>query len=916
MLFVICSCEVHARLLNHEIRYITDNSGEVVHGLADNNLESFKVLQHLEDNNPYILIDLGRDFFIHQVYFTGSAPKFSIWTDPNKKKQYPPKGCVQVSVGSSLGSQKKITQYLLPYNAGEPVDVEATIRFPLSKGRYVKIELLPADLYSKKGWWDSNWASHYPPEITKWKIAEVEIRGVEASADHAVSEAVVSPEIESETLQLAASELSYYLTELLGRPVPVIGSNQQNTAKGTLFVLEDLQKLAPDFEEMVKNYQDKKIPNGINVEKSGKKIIFRSWPYYEVLRGVWAFLDRQGVVWTSPEGHGEFIPEKNSIETKFLPISGEDFPSRMYANWDTSALLPHQLGDQKNYSQEYLNIWRNGWTGSWDTPSFLKSPEIPKRKISRSDLPEEYAEGFEGYPHNFSSVLPDRILGRNPQWCGYVPGVNKRICPPEKDAPTFDMTNLNAVQWVADKMIHVDQATTLYPSEFNFRKNQLANKFLYNLLPNDSTSYDQSAQSQNLNAPLRKRDGSNGLYETYQSGGYFYFVQEVAARIGRLNSKIQVGALAYADVWEHPEWLEKLPENVQVEVCMYGAPNLLMDADCNKKQKEVFQSWRKRAKTLHTYDYSLLHTDLYQPDPQVPAMMIKGIIDRAKFLHRIGALDGGCQATLESIPYNPWNYWVYPYIRLHITDSEKEIKSKFFRAYYQEASKPLLELYDLIENYQVSNQVDIRNFHNFFCFGLGPGAYPSLILKKAEMLLGQAEKLSQKWFIKKRVQSIRESLTWVKEKLQITDDEANLPQQVASKQTRISLHRAKKVFLGGWGNYAELHEEKNEILWHFPAQGAIKLPLKFAKTGRYRVDISARTLSTTGSEWPCLVCYIGSKKIGQINLSSNEAKTYSIFPVVIEKYQPAQELWIEYSNAAPGGARSFCLSDIIITRIE
>ena len=191
-------------------------------------------------------------------------------------------------------------------------------------------------------------------------------------------------------------------------------------------------------------------------------------------------------------------------------------------------------------------------------------------------------------------------------------------------------------------------------------------------------------------------------------------------------------------------------------------------------------------------------------------------------------------------------------------------------------------MYDLIENYQVSNQVDIRNFHNFFCFGLGPGAYPSAILKKAEILLDEADKLSKKWFIKQRVQYIRESLAWVIEKQQITHDETNLPQQVASKQTRISLRSAKKVFLGEWVNYAELHEKKNEISWHFPAQGAIKLPLKFAKAGRYRVDIRAKTLSTTGAEWPSLVCYIGSKKIGQINLSSKEAKKYSIFPVVIK----------------------------------
>ena len=58
------------------------------------------------------------------------------------------------------------------------------------------------------------------------------------------------------------------------------------------------------------------------------------------------------------------------------------------------------------------------------------------------------------------------------------------------------------------------------------------------------------------------------------SDAYYYFVAEVAKRVGAKAPRARIGALAYADVLAPPRKLGKLPGNVWIEVCQYGSRNL------------------------------------------------------------------------------------------------------------------------------------------------------------------------------------------------------------------------------------------------------------------------------------------------------------------------------------------------------
>ena len=59
----------------------------------------------------------------------------------------------------------------------------------------------------------------------------------------------------------------------------------------------DLKPLAATVEAMEENRRAGRLPEGVNVERDGREVRFRAWPYENVLNSVWEFLERQGVRW-------------------------------------------------------------------------------------------------------------------------------------------------------------------------------------------------------------------------------------------------------------------------------------------------------------------------------------------------------------------------------------------------------------------------------------------------------------------------------------------------------------------------------------------------------------------------------------------------------------------------------------------
>jgi hypothetical protein len=387
----------------------------------------------------------------------------------------------------------------------------------------------------------------------------------------------------------------------------------------------------------------------------------------------------------------------------------------------------------------------------------------------------------------------------------------------------------------------------------------------------------------------------------------------VAKLVKIQNPQIVVGALAYADVWDPPRNIEKLTDNVQVEVCMYGASNLPTASKVNAGLRRGFLDWRKKVARMETYDYALLHTENWQQDPQIPVAMVKGIVDRAKFLAGIDALSGGTQASLESYPYNPWNYYAYPHIRLYPDQTAKQLVKDFFFGYFREAAQPMLNYYLAIEEYQIKNDIDMRFLGACFCYGIAPGSFPPMLLAKMERYLRQAEGAAVSWFVKRRIALIREGFDWIltKRGLQRSKlDDISMYPIVGKVPISIDLAQGVQPDLGKRGNFSERGTINGTPCWVFWAQGVMYQSLYFPKAGRYTVKVKAAAI-TADTIWPIMNLYLGPKQIGRVEVVTpkGEYNEYD-FEVYIPKGFGVQDFLVSYQNAAEGGARNLFIKNV------
>ena len=122
-------------------------------------------------------------------------------------------------------------------------------------------------------------------------------------------------------LRMAAEELRYYIGELTGRPLHVVGPDQADDFTGTLYRIVDLKPLAATWEAMEANRQSGKFPaSAVNVEREGREVIFKAWPYANVRFSVWAFLEKQGVRWLYPDDQGDYVPAGKGVSLDCLPL--------------------------------------------------------------------------------------------------------------------------------------------------------------------------------------------------------------------------------------------------------------------------------------------------------------------------------------------------------------------------------------------------------------------------------------------------------------------------------------------------------------------------------------------------------------------------------------------------------------------
>ncbi len=862
---------------------IQDLAGGRLDKLTDGDPLTLVTLKGGELEPAGLTVDLGESCAIHRVFLSGKEHRLELW-DWQKNKDEKPLGQIVLSVGDTAESCRKAAEFMVPYDGGQPIDIEADMRFSPLEGRYLRIELQNA------------------PDGVEWNVGELEVYGFKGPDAKAKKDAVVLQKDAAAPLALAAGELSYYLGELSGRPHPIITPDHAGEYPGTLYHIVDLKPLAPSYEAMEENIAEGKLPDGINIEKEGPNVFFKAWPYRCVLWSVWEFLERQGVRWLYPDAHGDFVPTGKGVDLAILPLKYSPSAWNIYANWNADCFQPWPPWDKKQtLRQSYLYPWRNRWTYTWGGRSGpLGGEEIPKPVASDFKLNEDYKEGFAGFPHNFDTVLPRRIRDQHPDWNGYSKKEGKRIPCNKYDDPTFCMSNPELIEWVADKMVEASKASPLPKRPLAMASWQMA----YNLLPMDACRFCECERCLEINGP-RIESRAPYVYERSMSGVYYYFISEVAKLVKERAPGAIVGALAYCNVNYPPENIRSLPENTYVDLCVYGEGNLPMDAKVNADELRNWETWSRKCGRFSTYDYILLHTGHYQKDSRLPVPLVTAIVDRAKHLNMLGMLNGGCEATPGSLPYNPWNFYAYPRIRWNIGQTAEQILDDFFNGYYRESAGPMLAYYMTLEDHLIKNEISLGQTEYY---RIVPGAFPPNILSAMKKHLDQAAASAKSWVTKHRVALARESFDWILEKRNLKgvdlDDVSIYPKTAAANNgiLQVDISKMWRPDRGARGNFTEFKNGE----WHFEAQGEIQTPLLFEKPGKYKVTVTARSVPH-GELWPILNLWIGRSKASSLPADSAENKDF-IFDMDV----PAGvwDLVLTFENSAEGGKRNLIVKGI------
>jgi hypothetical protein len=803
--------------------------------LFDNNPSTFITLTNLVSSGDTsgILIDMGQTNAVDRIFINGTNNGLRIWPNSGSATNLP-LGLIVAYVGNNPQALTNVSNFVIPYDAGNPINESIDMRFSPVLGRYVRLELQTQVAWGVQYWPGHGASIHAASVDTFLNVGKLEIYGSTNTAMNI--NAVVLETNAPLPLSLAASDLSYYIGELTGAACPIIAPAQANGYSGNLYWVNDLAYLAQNYTQMTNNIASGILPtNEVNVVlTNGNVVLFSSWPYRCVLWSVWEFLERQGVRWVYPDAHGDYVPARNGVNLSMLPLQYNSPVQDINASWYITDFMPWPSYDSQPVRQEYLYFLRNRWKNSWGAIYGLGGLEIPAAPATGIMLNSNYTEGFSGFPENFNTVMPDRILSIHTNWWGW-PGPTS--APTNEYETAFNMCTTDLISWVADKVIACDASSPL--KDMNVLNNNHRN-LGYNLLPMDATLFSSDSNSLAANAlydqPYGNTEAYADRYPGYSWAGAYY---KLVAGVAQIATNQTIGGLAYADLEQAP--VVVYPSNVVMTVCLYGAPNLPMNSPANAGTKLNFMTWHTNCSRLATYDYALLFTDYYQTNLMLPVPMVSATVDRARFLAGIGALSGECQGTDPSIQYNPWDFYAYPRIRWNTNYASSNLLTEFFNGYYKEAAAPMLAYYQAMENFQYSNNVTMH--YVAYEYWANPGTFPRFVLFQMQTNLQYAESIATNWDVKNRLNDVQNSFKWLTSSALNINDLTTLTN--FSNFTTVPADGSTVTL--GLTNFVNCVPARTNICfynagliagaWNLNGTSRIQQTLNFTNAGDYRVDV-------------------------------------------------------------------------------
>jgi len=674
---------------------VTGTEGERVEATTDGDIETAWVSRGPQTTGLGLTIQLPRRMAVHRVFLT-----------PGREEAWFPRS-LRVLVGDSPdqmtlaaeeccyegGDEKFRPEKLLEFHP------ETSLKFPPRVGRFVRIEIGPN-------------TAGYP-----WSVAELEVYGVSRNLDAPQRwGAVVVAKDAPPPIQLAARELSYYLTELANEPCPIVTPEGAARYRGLHFRL-----LVPPPEKLPYAEMIPLDTEDFAVKREGNQIFFSGRTQRAVLYAAYEFLYRQGVRWVAGDAHGDYVPPRGRLDLSVLPIHFRPPFATRYANYAVREIPPSKTEDG------FLWNIRHHFNSTWNTLAPTLGGVPPRMRL-----------GF-GYAHTMNEIIPEDVLKQHPDWRGKhtKEGWYKIPCT----------TNPELVDYVVTRIIELDAKHPEYLG--------------YGIHPLDVPVWCECDRCMAVIGKLEKiepKAPDNVAMAYNYSELYYKFIKDVAERVAEKLPGKFIQALAYENHLLPPKKIERLPDNVCVDVCQYWANNLPTASPKNARMRSIMEEWSRKVGHLGLWDYALIHMDA-GGEWRTVAPLVRGMADHYQFMYKLGLRHVGTQAC-PRFEDNPWNYYAYAEVAWHVGKPADEILAEFFAAYYREAAAPMLAYYRTIESHLIRSDIPLKGGTYFFSYVPTAAAFPPPVVAELRKHLATAESAATHWVTRERVAAARRSLEW------------------------------------------------------------------------------------------------------------------------------------------------------------
>lgn len=510
---------------------------------------------------------------------------------------------------------------------------------------------------------------------TPWSLAEAAFYGSPDPNALDRETVIALPDEPTPPARWAAEELRYYLGEATGR-FPTVQAG--GAARGKLVFVLGPTPTAAEATKLKSLGEE-----GTLITRVGSQVRLVGGSPRGLLYGCYELLDRLGVKWLDPTPAGEFIPRGAKLDLSALPVAaGPSFTWRHCNGWSFDqmprAWVLWTVRNRINCIGQAA-----GWYAHLD------------RYLGATPARGRYLYGH--YPHSFARTLPGSLFKDHPEMFPERGG--RRV--PYDSVPGGGLQFCTTSPATQDYVVnHIVQVLKARPDD------------LYSLCPNDGGVWCECAECLKLDEPVLPETYSDGRPDARSvSDRFFGFLDQVCRRVDQALPGRRILTIAYSNFDQPPRRIERLPDNLSVDVCQYGCSSHgVNECERNAEMKRRLEEWARKCADVGVYDYTFDQMKVQK----LPLPYCRAINEELRWLAGIGIRAYSTEGAGSGAGwlYSPWAYWVMARSLWNTGPSAASLTEQFFTAYYQEAAAPMRAYYQAMEDHAYRQNVCWGSYNN------------------------------------------------------------------------------------------------------------------------------------------------------------------------------------------------------------